>query len=114
MKLYGKYLAIHFKSAMEHKLSFFLTALGQFLFSFSSLLGVWFMFNRFHQIEGFTFPQVLLCFATVLMAFSLGEAFFRGFDAFPTLISNGEFDRILVRPRSEIFQVFRMKIMKID
>lgn len=105
MKLYMKYLAIHIKAQMQYKLSFLLTVLGQILVSFTTLLGLWFMMDRFHSVEGFTFPQVLLCFAVMLMAFSLAEIFGRGFDLFPRMISNGGFDRALVRPRSLLFQV---------
>ena len=87
--LYLKFVSIHLKSQMQYKTSFFLTILGQFLASFTALLGVWFMFERFPEVEGFTFPEVLLCVATVLLAFSLAECFGRGFDQFPLLISNG-------------------------
>ncbi|HBG00314.1 MAG TPA: hypothetical protein DDW87_01895 [Firmicutes bacterium] len=105
MRLYLKFLSMHLKSQMQYKTSFFLTVLGQFSASFAALLGVWFMFMRFHEVEGFTFEQVLLCLGTVLMSFSLAECFGRAFDRFPRMISNGEFDRVLVRPRSEILLV---------
>lgn len=105
MKLYLKFFSLHLKSLMQYKVSFILTALGQFLVSFTALLGVWFMFDRFHEVDGFSFQQVLLCLATVLMAFSLAECFGRGFDVFSRLIRSGEFDRVLVRPRHEILQV---------
>ncbi len=110
MKLYFRYLAIHVKSQMQYKTSFFLTLVGQFLTSFSAFLAVYFMMERFHSVEGFTFSEVLLCFATVLMAFSLAECFARGFDSFSGMIGNGEFDRIMVRPRNEIFQVLTSRL----
>ena len=110
MGLYFKYFTIHLKSQMQYKTSFFLTLAGQFLTSFSAFLGIYFMFERFHQVDGFTFSEVLLCFAVVLIAFSLAECFARGFDAFSGMISNGEFDRIMVRPRNEIFQVLASKL----
>lgn len=105
MKLYLKYVGILLKSQMQYKASFFMTCIGQFLFSFSTFLGVYFMFSRFRSVNGFTLPEVLLCFSIVLTAFSLTELFARGFDTFPRLIQNGNLDRILLRPRNEIFQV---------
>ena len=63
------------------------------------------MFSRFKSVEGFTFQEVLICFSVMLLAFSLAECFVRGFDVFPRLIRSGDLDRILVRPRSVIFQV---------
>ena len=105
MRLYIKYMAMHMKAQMQYKLSFALTVLGQILVSFTTLLGMWFMLDRFHGVEGFTPAQVLLCFSVILMAYSLAEIFGRGFDLFPRMISNGEFDRALVRPRGLLFQV---------
>lgn len=49
------------------------------------------MFQRFHEIDGFTYNEVLLCFAITLMEFALAEAFARGFDMFAKMIKKGEF-----------------------
>lgn len=110
MKLYWKYFQIHLKSSLEYKASFILTCIGQFLASFNIFLGVYFMFQRFPAVEGFTYHEVLLCFGITLMEFSLAEAVARGFDLFSECIRKGEFDRILVRPRSEILQVLGSRI----
>lgn len=110
MKLYLRYFSIHVRSLMQYKASFLMTLLGQFISSFSGFLVIWFLMDRFHQVDGFTFSQVLLCFAVIMMAFSLAECFFRGFDAFQSIIGNGQFDRIMVRPCGLIFQVVASKI----
>ena len=110
MRLYLDFFSMHLKSQMQYKLSFFLTTLGQFLTSFTVFLGVYFMFSRFDEVEGFTYQQVLICFAAVLMAFSLAEMLGRGFDVFPRMLGNGEFDRVLVRPRNTIFLVLAAKM----
>lgn len=95
---------------MQYKSSFFMTVLGQFLVSFSMFAGIYFMFERFNRVQGFTYSEVLLCFAIILTSFAIAECFVRGFDTFSSMISNGEFDRIMVRPRNEIFQVLGSKI----
>ncbi|MDO5415918.1 MAG: ABC-2 family transporter protein [Lachnospiraceae bacterium] len=110
MQLYRKYLQIQVQSMMQYKTSFLLTAIGQFLVSFNVFLGVFFMFRRFHVVEGFTYSEVLLCFSITLMEFSLAEAVARGFDTFSGTVRKGEFDRILVRPKNEIFQVLASRI----
>ncbi len=110
MKLYLKYFSIHLKSVFQYKTSFLLTAIGQFLVSFNVFLGVYFMFQRFNKVKGFTYSEILLCFSIVLIEFSLAECFARGFDTFSSVIGNGEFDRIMVRPRNEILQVLGSKI----
>jgi len=84
--------------------------MGQFLVSFNVFLGILFMFDRFHEVKGYSFSEVLLCFSAMLMSYSLAEMFMRGFDLFSSTIGNGEFDRILLRPRSIILLVISGKI----
>lgn len=110
LRLYGKYFKIQVQSMMQYKTSFLLTSIGQFLVSFNIFLGIYFMFQRFHTVKGFSNSEVLLCFSITLLEFSLAEAFVRGFDTFSVIISDGEFDRIMVRPRNEIFQVLGSRI----
>ena len=110
MKLYRKYFSIHIKSEMQYKASFFLLLLGNFCMQFSTFLSVYFMFYLFHDVDGFSYNQVLLCFAVMIMAFSFAEMFDRGFDQFPHMLSNGEFDRILLRPKNALFQVIASRI----
>lgn len=109
LKLYMHYLSIIFRSAMQYKASFWMMAAGQFLVSFSVFLGVYFMFQRFSSVKGFTYSEVLLCFSIMLMEFSLAEIWARGFDTFPSMIRQGTFDRVLLRPRSEVLQVLGSK-----
>lgn len=110
IKLYGHYFSMHLKSSMQYKASFLMTCIGQFLVSFNVFLGVFFMFQRFHKVDKFSYEDALLCFGIFLMAFSLAECFFRGFDSFSSIIRNGEFDRIMVRPRNNILQVLGSRI----
>ena len=109
IKLYAHYVSLNLRSAMQHKASFFLQIAGQLLTSMTTLLGVTFMFMRFHQVAGYSYSDVLLCYSIVLMQFSLAEMFVRGFDTFSSLVRKGEFDRVLVRPRSTILQVLGTK-----
>lgn len=105
MKLYFEFLSIHIKKAMQYKASFLLSALAQLFIPLTCFWGVQFMFMRFKQVDGFTYTEVSLCYAIVLLSFSLAELFFRGFDTFNRMIGDGEFDRVLVRPRNEVFLV---------
>ncbi|MCI8888586.1 MAG: hypothetical protein HFG70_10940 [Hungatella sp.] len=105
IRLYGRYVSIHVKTIMEYKVSFLLTAIAQFMVSFNVFLGVFFMFQRFSAVGGFTYSQVLLCYSIFLMEFSLAECVARGFDTFSSMVRKGEFDRIMVRPRGLVLQV---------
>lgn len=105
MRLYMKFFSIHLKSQMQYKVSFLFLLLGQFLVAFSDYVGITFLFSRFSSVRGFSFTDILLCFSVVNIAYALAECFVRGFDRFSTVISNGEFDRIMLRPRNTIFLV---------
>lgn len=105
MKLYLKFLSIHFRSAMTYRASFFLSCLGHLLIGVNVFLSVVFLMDRFDTINGYTLPQLSLCYAVILAATSLAECFARGFDVFHQLLSDARFDRIMVRPRPLLFQV---------
>jgi ABC-2 type transport system permease protein len=94
---------------MQYRMSFFLLSFGQFFIPFSVFAGLYFLFERFGQIKGWSFYEVGLCFAVIHMAFAISECFARGFDSFSSLVGSGEFDRLLVRPRNTILQVLGSK-----
>ncbi|MBQ4158152.1 MAG: ABC-2 family transporter protein [Clostridia bacterium] len=105
MKLYFKFFLMHLKSRMAYKKSFFFSILGRFLTSFTTFLTIVFLFDRFHVVKGYTMGEVLLTSGVTLMSFALAEMFFRGFDSMQFIIKDASFDRLLLRPRSLIFQV---------
>lgn len=109
MKLYFKYMSILFKSQMEYRTSFILLSIGQFFVPFLSFISIFLLFQRFPNICGWTLYEVALCYSVIHIAFSLSECFARGFDSFSSTVVNGNFDRILVRPRSTILQVLGSK-----
>ncbi len=105
LRLYGHYISVAVRETMTYKVSFLLTVVGQFLVSFNVFLGIFFLFQRFSHVKGFTYEEVLLCFSVMLLEFSFAEMWARGFDTFGGIVRQGEFDRILVRPRSPVLQV---------
>src|SRR5215475_3315901 len=91
IKLYCRYVDISLRSQMQYRASF--------------LIRTFALFQRFGQIQGWTLPQMGLLYGIISVAFAIAEAVARGFDIFPTLIKAGDFDRVLLRPRSAAFQV---------
>lgn len=105
LSLYVSYISVVLRSAMQYKISFALMIIGRFLVSFSVFLGVYYLFSRFSAIKTYSYSDVLLCFSVITMSFAFAECFASGFCSFGGLIKRGEFDRILLRPRSPILQV---------
>ena len=105
VRLYFKYLSMLFRSQMQYRASFLLLTFGQFFIPFAVFASLYFMFERFGQLRSWSFFEVALIFGVIHMAFSIAECFARGFDMFSSLVGAGEFDRLLVRPRSTVVQV---------
>ena len=62
--------------------------------------------SRFHSLVGWTLPQVALFYGTVNISFALADTISRGFDVFgPQFVKTGDFDRLLLRPRSTALQL---------
>lgn len=105
IKLYMKYASVCTQSVMEYKLSFALMIFARFLITFCELIAIQFLFSGFTQIRGYTYGDVLLCFSIIQMSFTFAELFGNGFKVFSGMVKGGEFDRMMVRPRSLILQV---------
>ena len=105
LRLYWLYIAIAARAQMQYRGSFALLTLGQFVAIGIEFLGVWALFNRFGSLKGWTLAEVSLVYGMANVAFAIADTFGRGFDTFPNIVKNGDFDRLLVRPRSTTLQV---------
>lgn len=105
MKLYFKYISLLLRSQLQYKASFIMTVITQFIQPFALFAGIYFLFERFGSIKGWTRYEVFICYAVVGACFSISTCFARGFDNFDNMIRTASFDRILVRPRGTVLQV---------
>ena len=105
MKLYFKCLSLHLKSELEYRVNFILSFISQILVFFTYYFVILALFDKFNNIAGFSLYEVLLCFSIIQFGFSFNEVFARGIDRFDKLIIEGNFDRLLLRPRNIILQV---------
>lgn len=103
--LYVRYLGISVRSQMQYRASFAMLAIGHFLVTVIEFLTIWVLFERFGSLRGWTFPEVGLFYGMIHTAFALSDAAARGFDLFGVMVKNGDFDRLLLRPRGTALQV---------
>ena len=106
IRLYGRYASISLRGQMEYRSSFVMQTAGQFLVTGIEFLGIWVLFSRFGQIRGWTLAEVAFFYGLISITWSIADAVSRGFDVFGATVKNGDFDRILLRPRSTIVQLF--------
>ena len=105
MNLYFKYFKVHLKSELQYKVSFILSFISNFIVFFFFYFTITCLFDKFSNIKGFTKYEVLLTFGIIQFGFAFCETFFRGIDQFDDLIIDGNFDRLLLRPRNILLQV---------
>ena len=115
LKLYSRYIGISIRAQMQYRASFLMATVGQLVITFVEFLGIWALFDRFGSIDEWTLPEVAMFYGIVHISFALAESIARGFDIFPGMVKSGDFDRILLRPRSTVFQIIatELQLMRI-
>ena len=105
LRLYLRYVGTSLRAQMQYRASFVLYAFSHFLATGVEFLAIWALFDRFGSLEQWSLAEVALFYGMVSVAFALAEAVARGFDLFPGMVRTGEFDRVLLRPRSTVLQL---------
>jgi len=96
---------------MQYRGSFIMLTVGQFLITIVEFAGILVLFDRFGSIKGWTLPEVALFYGMANISFSISDALCRGFDLLGDLVKTGEFDRILLRPRSTSLQLLGREVV---
>ena len=105
LQLYFRYASISLRGQLQYRASFAMQVIGQFVLSLIEFIGVWALFDRFGLVEGWALPQVALLYGTITVTWSIAESTARGFDLFGNTVKAGDFDRLLLRPRSTVLQL---------
>ena len=105
-RLYWRYVAASVRGQMQYPGSFLMLLISQAFAASAEFVAIWALFRHFGQIRGWTFGEVAVFYAVINMSFSIAETTARGFDIFgPQFVKTGNFDRILLRPRSTPLQI---------
>jgi ABC-2 type transport system permease protein len=105
LKLYFKYIRLNFLTGLQYK-GWPIMVLQVMIVVITDPIGLIFLFSRFGSIGPWSVEKIVLIYAMAVTSFGLAETFCRGFDYFPwRMIRSGDFDRILLRPRSLFVQI---------
>lgn len=104
-KLYLKSCRMLMKSQWQYRTSFILQTFSQLIMMGTELLAVIFLINRFTNLGQWSGGEILFFFGVIITSFYLTETFGRGITHFAPLISRGDLDTLLVRPRNLLFQI---------
>lgn len=103
--LYRRFVAARLRGQMQYKFSFALQLIGSFTSTGLELVAVFFTFNRFQNIAGWTLGEVALLYALASISFGLHEMVMQSFEDLSLDIQQGTFDRVLLRPVTPFVQV---------
>jgi ABC-2 type transport system permease protein len=106
IKLYLKYVGISFRSQLQYRASLIMQIVGHFLITIIEFFAIWALFSRFGTLRGWTLPEIAMFYGMISISFAISQSFGRGFDMFSLQVNSGDFDRILLRPRTTVLQVF--------
>lgn len=104
-RLWGRYIALSLRAQMQYRASFLLSALGQCLGTGIEFVGIYALFSRFGELPEWTLWEVALFYGVVNVSFALADTLSTGFDTFGETVKRGDFDRLLLRPRSTVLQL---------
>jgi ABC-2 type transport system permease protein len=111
LRTYFHYIAAGFRGQAQYPASLIMLVIGQFLSTTIEVAGVWAMFQRFGHIQGWGYGEVAVFYGQVSMTFAVADMVWRGFDVFGvSFVKTGEFDRVLVRPRTAAFQLLGYQV----
>ncbi len=105
LKVYGSLIRMHLLTGLEYK-GWWLMVLQVMFVVISDPVATVFLFSRFGSIGPWTMERIMLIYAIAVTSFGIAESLCRGFDYFPwKMIRTGDFDRLLLRPRTLFTQV---------
>lgn len=90
---------------MQYKLSFVLDSLASFIGAVVEFAGIVVLFLHIDVLGNWTLAQIAFLYGTAELSLALAQVLTKGFDDVPELVRQGDFDRVLIRPRSTLFQV---------
>ena len=103
--IFIRYLGISIRGQLQYKVSFVLQTIGHLLLTGIEFLGIWALFHRFGSLPEWSLQEVAFFYGMVNLQFAIADALARGFDLFGTMVKSGDFDRLLLRPRSTVVQL---------
>jgi ABC-2 type transport system permease protein len=94
------------RSQLQYRVSMTLDFVGSGLISFVDFLAVLVIFHNVPRLDTWGVREVAFLYALSSISFALTDMLIGHLDLFPQLIRTGNFDVLLVRPRSTLLQVF--------
>ncbi|QUI23840.1 ABC-2 family transporter protein [Vallitalea pronyensis] len=99
LNLYSRYIIVYLKSKIEYRFSFFMDIFVQIFTYIINYASIWLILNKFSDILGWSFYEIMFLYNLNLFTYGLcGLFFWSPMRALGTMIQQGTFDSLLIRP----------------
>ena len=106
MRLYLRFISAYLKSLAEYRFLFIMDMFLQIVTYALELAGIWILLNKFNNLMGWTFDELLLVYLFDLCSYSLAGMFVKHpMLDMETMVRTGTFDGILTKPINPLFHV---------
>jgi ABC-2 type transport system permease protein len=105
LDVYRQYWRINLLTTLEYRTNFLLWFAFTFVYHGSAIVALWVTLNNFPSMNGWDFRNMAFLYALWMSSHAVNATFFSTVGSIPDWIRDGEFDRLLVRPLDELFQV---------
>jgi ABC-2 type transport system permease protein len=117
LRLLGLYFAQYAKARLAYRADFLTSIFATFAGTAASLAVVLLLFSRFPQLAGWSFPEIVFLYGFSLLPFGIFNVLSLNLYEFSDkYLTEGRFDRILLRPLAPLFQVlfesFRLEALQ--
>jgi ABC-2 type transport system permease protein len=103
--VYRRLVGARIRSQLQYRLSFALNLVGMALITFLDFAAILILFGQVDALGEWTVEEVALLYGISCIAFALTDLAIGHLDLLPRMIREGDFDLVLVRPLSSLFQV---------
>ena len=110
LRVYRSMIMVSMRGQMQYRASFIIQTFGHLAATSVEFVAIYFLFQRFSRLDSWTLPEIAVFFGLVSVSFALADALGRGFDLFGEQVRTGDFDRLLLRPRSTVLQLLGQEL----
>jgi viologen exporter family transport system permease protein len=117
LRLLALYFAQYAKARLQYRADFFTSVFATFAGTAASLAVVLILFSRFPHLAGWTYPEIVFLYGFSLLPYGIFNVLSLNLYEFSDrYLTEGRFDRILLRPLAPLFQVifesFRLETLQ--
>ncbi|MGO4733967.1 ABC transporter permease [Paenibacillus sp. 2KB_22] len=105
LRLYIRSMILQVRSSQQYRFNYFLTIFTVVFHYAVQLFAIWLTLSHYDNIRGWNIYEISFIYMFFVLSYGIMITFFAGFRDFSVFVRNGDFDILLVRPHSTLFQV---------